>query len=405
MAGQGMKYTEALRQVSLSSSLAGLAQGAPGWVRDTAGDWLFIHAGGAISARESVPGDAGLHSWFARYELPAAPDGTQALREAAGHSTGLVRELPPQAGAVLAGLAYRAAISRLPCTVILTGPSRTGKTSAAQACLDHFAPCLQAGEVPALRNQGFTEAALAKRLHLNRDVLTVADQAGGQVAASAVYMQQAGSGKTRLTPSGAARLAEPPRGSLLVCAETVPPSAHGHALLVPLAQGEISAAACLALGKPSARHSRAAALASFITWQAGRREETLERLAALTREYTVTWTDAGYAQPCAGVLAALAGGWRLFLDHLADRGAFTAAEAGQLWQKAWSGLAGTALYAGGYPDPYPCPRCGYPETVDAGPYEPSGLDTALGPVDPEVHLMWCGRCGKPFDAGPARHDP
>lgn len=55
-------------------------------------------------------------------------------------------------------------------------------------------------------------------------------------------------------------------------------------------------------------------------------------------------------------------------------------------------------------EPYecPCPRCGYPKTVDLGPYEyVPGLDDALGgPPDPRVHLMQCGRCGKPFDAGP-----
>lgn len=51
----------------------------------------------------------------------------------------------------------------------------------------------------------------------------------------------------------------------------------------------------------------------------------------------------------------------------------------------------------------PCPRCGYPESRDAGPYDYIGaLDDALGgQPDPRIHLMWCGRCGKPFDAGPA----
>jgi hypothetical protein len=51
----------------------------------------------------------------------------------------------------------------------------------------------------------------------------------------------------------------------------------------------------------------------------------------------------------------------------------------------------------------PCPRCGYPETSDAGPYvhEPVYDDKLGGPPDPRIHLMWCGRCGGPFDAGPA----
>jgi DNA-directed RNA polymerase subunit RPC12/RpoP len=44
-----------------------------------------------------------------------------------------------------------------------------------------------------------------------------------------------------------------------------------------------------------------------------------------------------------------------------------------------------------------CPRCGYTEARDDGPYEPHWLDRGLPPLDPRVHLMWCGRCGRPFD--------
>jgi len=48
-----------------------------------------------------------------------------------------------------------------------------------------------------------------------------------------------------------------------------------------------------------------------------------------------------------------------------------------------------------------CPRCGYPETRDDGPYKPHWTDATLSPpLDPRTHLMWCGRCGKPFDACP-----
>jgi hypothetical protein len=47
-----------------------------------------------------------------------------------------------------------------------------------------------------------------------------------------------------------------------------------------------------------------------------------------------------------------------------------------------------------------CPRCGYGESVDLGPYEyyPKFDDPLGGPPEPRVHLLICGRCGKPFDA-------
>lgn len=48
-----------------------------------------------------------------------------------------------------------------------------------------------------------------------------------------------------------------------------------------------------------------------------------------------------------------------------------------------------------------CPVCGYTELIDWGPYEPSipWVDDQLSPIDPEVHLMSCGRCGKLHDRG------
>jgi len=50
-----------------------------------------------------------------------------------------------------------------------------------------------------------------------------------------------------------------------------------------------------------------------------------------------------------------------------------------------------------------CPVCGYPGThIDHGPYQPHPLDEigGLPPVDPRVHYLTCGLCGKGFDAAP-----
>ena len=47
-----------------------------------------------------------------------------------------------------------------------------------------------------------------------------------------------------------------------------------------------------------------------------------------------------------------------------------------------------------------CPRCGYPETVDRGPYEVAFPEMTADHGCPEVHYLTCGRCGKGFDAGP-----
>lgn len=50
-----------------------------------------------------------------------------------------------------------------------------------------------------------------------------------------------------------------------------------------------------------------------------------------------------------------------------------------------------------------CPRCGNTEgNRDHGPYEIVLPDATEDHGCPEVHYITCRRCGKGFDAGPAR---
>jgi len=50
-----------------------------------------------------------------------------------------------------------------------------------------------------------------------------------------------------------------------------------------------------------------------------------------------------------------------------------------------------------------CPRCGNAEgNRDCGPYEVAFPAATADHGCPEVHYVICGRCGKGFDAGPAR---
>jgi hypothetical protein len=184
---------------------------------------------------------------------------------------------------------------------------------------------------------------------MGRDTLLAVDAAApGRSPAAAdrmahiVWLQYSGDSRARLDRNGEVQQPAPPRGSLLVEAETgslFTPAARRRTLIVPLVGGEISRDTQIALGEYDSRHGRAAALASFITWQAGRREELLSRLGVLTAGYGGTWHDVGYEHPITESLAHLAAGWRLMLDHLTERGACTAVEAGQLWQQAWDGLA------------------------------------------------------------------
>jgi len=343
------KVRDAIRMTSPAATVA-LVHGAPGWVRGSDGEWVFIHAGGAIGAAGPVHAETDLPVKLAKFILPAPPADSAVLREAAGHSTGLVEVLPPRIGAVLAGLAYRAAISRMPPAVTLIGPPGGYKTSMGKVCLHHFAPDLPWDEsVLSLSERGATGNAGARLMHLTRDVLLLADdaapdrslKAASERVASIVRLQYNGETRDRLDREAEMRRPDPPRGSLLVSAEIGPSaaSASQRTLLVPFHKGEISRETRIALWEPESRHGRAAALASFIAWQAGQRDHVVERLAALARAYADQWHDDGYDERTAEALAHLSAGWRLMLDHLTDAGAYTAEEADRLWQQAWDGLA------------------------------------------------------------------
>ena len=323
--------------------------GAPGWVRGADGEWIYIHADGALGADGVVQAETDLPPKLTWFALPAPPPDPAALRAAAEHSAGLVTALPPRVGAVLAGLAYRAAISRMPPSVTLIGPPGSYKTSMGKVALHHFAPDLPWDEsVLSLSERGATGNAAAKLMHLTRDVLLLADdaapdrslKAAAERVASIIRLQYNGETRDRLDREAELQRPTPPRGSLLISAEVGPSAASAaqRTLLVPLHNGEISRDTRIAVWEHDSRHGRAATLASFICWQAGRREQVLEQLAALSARYADTWHDAGYDERTAEALAHLAAGWRLMLDHLTERGAYTPAETARLWQQAWDGL-------------------------------------------------------------------
>lgn len=342
------KVRDAVRMTSPGTAVTQV-HGAPGWVTD-GGKWLYVHAGGALGADGPAAVAADLPSKLARYCLPGPPATPQALREAADHSVGLPAALPPRIGAVLAGLAYRAAISRMPPAVTLIGPPASYKTSMAKVALHHFAPDLPWDEsVLSLSERGATGNAAAKLMNLARDTLLLADdaapdrslRAAAERVAQIVRTQYNGEVRDRLDREAELQRPTPPRGSLLVSAEVGPSaaSASQRTLLVPFTPGQISRDTRVALWERESRHARAAVTASFITWQAGRRDEVLARLEELTGDYAAAWHEAGFDERTAEALAHLAAGWRLMLMHLAESGAYSAEETAVIWERAWEGLA------------------------------------------------------------------
>jgi len=342
------RVRDAIRTTSPATTVTAV-HGAPGWIRGGDGSWLYVHAGGALGPDGPAEVAADLPSKLEHYDLPPPPGGAAELRAAASHSVGLVTALPARIGAPLAGLAYRAAVSRMGPPVTLTGPPAAYKTSMAKVALHHFAPGLPFDEsVLSLSERGATGNAAAKLMHLTRDTLLLADDAApdrslrsaAERVASIVRLQYNGETRDRLDRDAELQRPTPPRGSLIVSAEVGPSTASAaqRTLLVPFTPGAISRDTRVELWRRESRYGRAATMASFICWQAGQRDQVLARAEELAAGYAQTWTEAGHDERTAEALAHLATGWRLMLDHLADAGAYTPAECEELWDQAWAGL-------------------------------------------------------------------
>ena len=323
--------------------------GAPGWIRGRDGKHLYVHAGGAIGADGPAEIAADLPSKLEHYRLPDPPASARELRDAADHSVGLAAALPARIGAPLAGLAYRAAVSRMGPPVTLVGPPASYKTSMAKVTLHHFAPDLPwDASVLSLSERGATGNAAAKLMNITRDTLLLADdaapdrslRAAAERVASIVRLQYNGEVRDRLDREAELQRPTPPRGSLIVSAEIGPSatSAAQRTLIIPFIPGQIDRDTRIALWEAQSRHGRAVTMSSFLRWQAGRREQVLARTGELTAEYAQAWTEAGHDERTAEALAHLAAGWRLMLDHLADVGAYTAEECTVIWERAWAGL-------------------------------------------------------------------
>jgi len=302
----------------------------PGWVRACDGRWVFLHAGGGISAAGARDTPVELPAPLSAYRLPAPPEDPSELRAAARQSVGLLEAVTPRVGVVLAGLAYRTAAGKgcgataagmLDAPVEFPPPLSiyglpacpavrlTGKTTAADIAVHHFAPGWR-GTAPVLSlpgpGRGMTEAAATRLIRQARDVLLAAEDPAGD--------------RVMLIPGGAEPLPE------------------GHGLTVPMTGAEISGAARADLMSPESRHGRAAATASFVAWLASRRGRIPGRLDTLTLRYAQAWRDAGHDERTARSLDHLAAGWKLMLGHLTGRGACDTASARRMWRQAWAAL-------------------------------------------------------------------
>lgn len=206
-----------------------------GW-REVAGQWVYLHAGGAIGAA-GIVADVDVHvdEGLTRYTLTMPPH-RAALQEAIRHSMGLLTCAPDQLMVPLYGAIWRPPLGETDFAVHTNGTTGLGKTVLATLCQQHYGATMEERHLPG--SWSSTGNALETLAFLAKDALLViddfaptgaqADIARAHQAADRVLRAQGNrSGRGRLRPDGTLRPVKPPRGLILSTGEDTP---LGHSL-------------------------------------------------------------------------------------------------------------------------------------------------------------------------------
>jgi hypothetical protein len=204
-----------------------------GW-REIGGQWVYLHAGGAINAYGTDTSVAvKLDGTLGQYEVQLPPRAGRI--EAIRASLGLL-ELMPQAMYPLLAATYRAALKPCDFLVHIAGPSGVFKTAVAALLQQHFGPSMNERNLPG--SWSSTANALEVMAFQAKDsLLTVDDFApkGNQQEVSRLHsvaeriIRATGnhSARSRLGVGAVLQESKPPRGLIVSTGEDIP---FGHSI-------------------------------------------------------------------------------------------------------------------------------------------------------------------------------
>ncbi len=296
-----------------------------GWTKTVDG-WAYLHAGGGIGARGGVTGlEVQPGKVFESFALPEPPTG-EPEREAA-HALWELRKVAPHRVSVpLLLYALAAPLGHSPFSLYLAGPSGSQKTSLALVVQSmwgwHEAPP-SSWEATANALEGYGFAAKDALLLVDDYAPQASEQKQKELQAKAARLlrsQGNGTGRGRMRADGSLAGDRPPRGSLLVTGEDLPPghSIRARCLFLELEKGEVRLPLLTEAQALASEGLYARALSAWVRWLAQdldkHRARVQQRVSALRPRYSSPHgrtTDA---------LARLQATWELYRDYAAAVG-------------------------------------------------------------------------------------
>jgi Bifunctional DNA primase/polymerase, N-terminal len=337
--GTGRDTKDRVRQaIQLFSQIKGIASRVEhtslGWIRHE-GQWLYLHAGGAIGASgasDAVSVD--VSEALSNYRLPHPPiDQAGILQGVEAHLT--IWDLAKSdrsggqaAAAILATLPFRAVLSAFDGSVHFGGPSANRKTSVARIVYQHFSTTAHGRNFPMPAGWGDTANALQRLLFDCRDCPLIIDdlKQDWQANTAEVIVQAQGNlqNRARMNIDQSLQKALNPRGSLLSTGEIDPRSRStlGRMLMVEIRAGDIDVRVLTQIQALGDQGLLATVMAAYVQWLAPQLDairQEHERLVAEIQLEIGDFPTAHARHP--NIIAQLVAAYQIFLRFAVERDA------------------------------------------------------------------------------------
>jgi hypothetical protein len=323
-----------------------------GW-REINGQWVYLHAGGAISTDGPVDSvGVALPPALCGFELPQPPEQPR-LNDAIRASLRLLTLGPDCLMFPLVAAIGRATLGSCDFSVHISGRSGSFKTEVATLCQQHYGMAFHARNLAA--SWSSTGNALETVAFATKDALLAVDDFAptGSTADVQRYHREADrllraqgntAGRGRLAADGTPRPVKPPRGLILSTGEDVPrgQSLRARLFVLELSKGDIDASVLSNCQRDAAAGLYAQALAAYARWLAPRFASIRDGLRGEVLELRAKILAANVHPRTPDIVANLFAGLRHYLAFAAETGAITCAEQADLLRRGWEALAQAA---------------------------------------------------------------
>jgi hypothetical protein len=309
-----------------------------GW-REVAGQWVYLHAGGAIGATGlQADVEVRVAEALRRFRLPPPPSGAP-LQAAVRASLATLQVAPFRITVPLFAAVWRAVLAQADFSIHIVGATGVFKSELASLAQRHFGAGMDGRSLPASWSST-ANAAEVLAFHAKDSLLVVDDFAPGtesdarrlhRDAERLLRAQGNSSARQRLRPDATLRPAKPPRGLIVSTGEDVPQgeSLQARLLVLEVSKGDVDIARLTAAQAAAGGELYAAALAAFVRWLAPKYQDTRAglqaRIAALRTQVLQSAAHARTPEIVANLLV----GFQTFIAFAREVGAVTGDEADQ----------------------------------------------------------------------------